>query len=75
LREQAVLGMSALGYIDEGSAVLDQRPGLVENRMSNRMQVGHRPISHHVPEVEYHFGFVAECVLDGFVGTVAIFRV
>jgi len=47
-----------------GSAVLDQRSSLVENRMSNRMQCASPPISHHVTEVEHHFGFVAECVLD-----------
>jgi hypothetical protein len=75
LREQALLGAPALGYIDEGSDVLEQRPSLVENRMPDRMQVRDRSIGQHVPVIQYHFGFVANCIPKGFIDTVAIFRV
>src|SRR6266702_1321083 len=75
LHEQALLGAPALGYIDDGSDVHDQRPSLVENRMPDRMDVLDRSIGHHVPEIQYHFTFVAKCILDGFIVTVAIFRV
>ena len=64
LHEQALLGVLALGYIDDGSDVLDQRPGLVENRIPDRMQVPDRSIGHHVPVIQYHFGFVADCDLE-----------
>src|ERR1700730_4090790 len=75
LHQQALLGVPALGYIDHGSHILDQRTSLVHNRVPNRMQVPDRSIGHQVPVIQYQLGFVAQCVPDGFIGTVAIFRV
>jgi hypothetical protein len=74
LHEQAVLGMSALGHINEGPDGLDQRPGFVENRKPSRMYMSDRSIGHHDSEIECHFGFAAS-LLGGFIEAVAIVRV
>jgi hypothetical protein len=64
-----------LGDIHVGTNVFDDIAGFIEDGVSDPVDVLYRPIRQHDPVICHEIGFRAQCLVDSFEKSGAIFRV